>query len=230
MSIKAVIIAGGFGKRLKPITDNIPKSMVKLRGRPILQHIIEKLKASGVEDIIICTGYLSEIIERYFRNGSGFGVNIIYSKEQMELGTGGALKNAEALIGKGRFLVLYGDLVVDMDFKRLMDFHTRRSSECTLTLHKTDHPYDSDMIETDINGRIIAFLGKAKPGENIKGWGNAGVYCLEHSILKYFPNGKSALDKEVLPEALKKGAKLYGYITNETIRDIGTHERYERYR
>ena len=126
--------------------------------------------------------------------------------------------------------MIYGDLVVDMDLKRLIEFHKRRSSECTMTLHHTDHPYDSDMIETDSNSRITAFLGKAKQGEPIRGLGNAGIYCFDASIFKHFPAGKSALDKEVLPDALKKGAKLYGYITNETIKDIGTHERYEEYK
>jgi len=228
--MKAVIIAGGLAKRLRPITETNPKAMILVRGKPLIQHLIDRLRQAGITEIIICTGYLSHAIEEYFGNGRKFGVNITYSHEEKELGTGGALKNAQALIGDDRFLVFYGDLIVEMDLVKFIDFHKNSGSEGTLTLHHTDHPYDSDMIETDNYGKIITFLGKAKPGEPVKGWGNAGVYCFEPSIFEYFPEGKSALDKEVLPKALKNGAKLYGYITSQIIKDIGTHERYEKFK
>ncbi len=228
--MKAVIIAGGIGKRLKPVTGELPKALVKIKEKPLAEHVIEGLKLYGIKDIILCTGYLSSVIEDYLEDGKRFGVNIEYSVEKNELGTGGALKNAQSLIGSETFLVLYGDIIVEMNFQKFIDFHRQKNSEGTLVIHETDHPFDSDMIEVDDNGKITAFLGKPKPGDVIRGFGSAGVYCFEPSIFRFFPQNKSVLDKEVLSAALKKGAKLYGYITSELIKDIGTLHRYQNYK
>jgi histidinol-phosphate phosphatase family protein len=227
---KAVIIAGGLGKRLAPLTESVPKPMLPLKGKPVLEHSIEWLKKNGITEIIICTGYLSHKVEDHFKDGKKFGVNITYSVEKEELGTGGALKNAQHLIGYGTFIMLYGDLIVDMDLNKFVSFHKSKNSLGTLSLHKSDHPYDSDMVECDKDGRILRFLGKPKPGQKFENMGNAGVYCFESSVLDYFPEGKSMLDKEALPDALKKGADLYGYLTNEKIIDIGTHDRYGKHK
>lgn len=226
--MKAVIIAGGLGKRLKPITGEVPKALVKIRGRPLIEHVIDRLKASGITEIIICTGYLSEVIENYLGNGERFGVNIKYSKETSELGTGGALKNAQKLIGNETFLVLYGDIIVEMDLQKLIDFHKSKNSEATLVIHETDHPYDSDMVDVD-EKKKVTLIFRLKPGEAPHGYGNSTVYCFEPSIFRFFPEGKSHLDKEILPAALKKSCQAYGYITAEPIKDIGTPERYKKY-
>ncbi len=227
---KAVIIAGGLGKRLAPLTESLPKPMLEIKGKPVLEHTLAWLKKSGITEVIICTGYLSHKIEDYFGDGKKFGVNIAYSIEKTELGTGGALKNAQKLIGNGTFIMLYGDLVVDMDLMKFVSFHKSKNSMCTLSLHKSDHPYDSDMIKCDKDGGIIAFLGKPKQGQAFENMGNAGVYCFEASILDLFPTRTSMLDKEALPKTLKSGAKLYGYLTNEKIIDIGTHDRYGKHK
>ncbi len=115
-----------------------------------------------------------------------------------------------------------------MDFQKLIDFHKSKKSEATLVVHETDHPYDSDMIDVDENKKVTAIF-RLKSGEASHGYGNSTVYCFEPSIFKYFQEGKSHLDREVLPNALKKGARLYGYITSELIKDIGTPERYQKY-
>ena len=228
--MKAVILAGGLGKRLRPLTDSVPKPMLHMRGKPILEHLLERLRSQGIREIILCTGFLSEKIESHFGDGSKFGVKIQYSREEGELGTGGALKNAQSLIGDGTFLVLYADLLVEMDIGKLLEFHKSRKAEGTFTLHKTDHPQDSDVLEVDSDGRVAAFHHKGAQSERARGWGNAGVYAFEPSIFRYFPKGKSGLDKDVLSPAIGKGAKLYGYITSELVKDVGTYERYAKHK
>ncbi|MCX6768499.1 MAG: NDP-sugar synthase, partial [Candidatus Micrarchaeota archaeon] len=174
----------------------------------------------------ICSGYLSEKIEEYFGNGGRWGMRIAYSMEKEPLGTGGALKNAEKLVGKGTFVAMYADLDVEMDLERFVRFHKKKGGIAALTVHPSSHPYDSDMIRCDGEWRVLAFPGKPKAGEKFENLGNAGVYCLESSIFKYFKGGKSILDKEALPAVLAAGGKIYAYRTDERIRDVGTHERY----
>jgi len=227
--MKALIIAGGLGKRLAPLTETVPKPMLAVDGRPILEHQLLFLRREGIKDIVMCTSHLSHVIEDYFGDGSEFGLNIAYAVEKEPLGTGGALKNAEPFID-GRFLALYGDLMVDMDLSRFVRFHEDHGSIGTLTVHPSDHPFDSDMVEADAAGRILRFRGKPKPGEEFTNLGNAGVYCFEQSILKHFPAGKSMLDREVLPSALERGSPLYAYRTDELVADIGTFERLGRYK
>ncbi|MFA6530866.1 MAG: HAD-IIIA family hydrolase [Candidatus Micrarchaeia archaeon] len=229
--IPAVIIAGGLGKRLAPLTELIPKPLLPAEGgKPVLEHQIVWLKREGIKEIILCTGYLSEKIESYFGNGSKFGVKISYSVEPEELGTGGALKNAERLIAGRRFVALYGDLLIDVDLRRMIAYHIAKGSLGTLALHPTNHPFDSDMLKCNPSGKIIAFLGKPKPGQEFENLGNAGLYCLESAILKYFPANRSMLDKEVLPKVIAGGGNLYGFVTFEKIADMGTHDRYKKHR
>ncbi len=223
--MKAVIIAGGLGKRLAPLTETIPKPMLPLNGKPILERMVEWLRGEGIRDIIVCSGYLSEKIEEYFGDGSKWGMRIGYSVEKEPLGTGGALKNTEKLIGNGTFVAMYADLDVEMDLEKFVRFHRKKGGIATLTVHPSSHPYDSDMIKCDGEGRVLAFPGKPKPGEKFENLGNAGVYCFEPDVFKYLKNGKSSLDKEALPSMLGK-ERIYAYRTDEKIRDVGTHERY----
>jgi mannose-1-phosphate guanylyltransferase len=222
--MKALIVAGGFAKRLGNIAAKMPKALVEVRGKPVAEHLIIHLRKAGITDIIFCTGHLSEEIERYFGDGSKWGVSITYSKEAKSLGTGGAIKNAERLID-GTFLVVYGDILVDMDLGLLISFHKSKGGLGTLTVHPSSHPYDSDIIEVADDSSISRFLGKPKPGQKFTNLANAGVYCFERSILKYFPAESSMLDKEVLPSVLEKGGRLFAYVTHEKLLDIGTIER-----
>lgn len=229
--MKAIIIAGGLGTRLRPLTEKVPKPMLDYKGKPLLEHLIEELKRNGILEIILCTGYFSEKIEQYFGDGSKFGLKILYSKEESELGTGGALKLASKFLKEDEtFLVVYGDLYLKMDLKNFIKFHKQKNSEGTLTIHQTDHPHDSDLVKVDHDGKITDFFLKntSRNDKDAGNLGNAGVYCFNSSILNFFPDGRCGLDKDVLPRALLKGAKLYGYITNERILDIGTHDRYKQ--
>ena len=175
--IKAVIIAGGRGERLKPLTDKIPKPMLPIAGRPILEHQIELLKKIGVNNIIICGHYLFDKIKEHFSNGKEFGVNINYCDEVRPLDTGGALKNAEPFIFN-TFFVLYGDTMLDLNLRKLLNFHRKTGGLATVVLHETDHPEDSDLVSIDKKYRIRCFY--IKPHREIKSnLSKSSLYVLE---------------------------------------------------
>ncbi len=227
--MKAVIIAGGLGTRLGELTKAVPKPMIVVKGKPVLEHLILYLKRFGITEIIICSGYLAEKIRERFGDGSSLGVKIGYVEEKELLGTGGALKNVEGLV-EGTFVMVYGDLILGMDLNKLIAYHKKKGGLATLTVHESSHPYDSDILELDKDGRIIRFLGKPKKGEPFRNISNAGIYVFEASILKSFPTGASMLDKEVLPSIIRQGGKLYAYFTDEPVMDMGTQERLKKAR
>lgn len=227
VGMKGVIVAGGLGTRLGPLTKKLPKGLVMVQGKPVLEHQILWLARYGIKDIVICAGYMAERIQAHFGDGSTLGVRIEYSMEKELLGTGGALRQAAPLLSD-RFIMMYGDLLGGMDLRKLVEFHAAKGGLGTLTVHESDHPYDSDIVAVTPDWEITRFLGKPKPGDKFANISNAGVYCLEKAILKYFPDGKSMLDKEALPGVLKKGGKLYAYLTREAILDIGTPERLKK--
>src|SRR5665648_96454 len=155
----AFILAGGKGTRFKEITKNVlPKPMVNIAGKPILQHQIEFLAKCNINKVIISVGYKAEIIKDYFKEGKKFGVSIIYSEESKPLGTAGAFKYAESLFNREReenILVIYGDIIFDIDLKRMLNFHKRHNGLGTLFVHPNDHPYDSDLLEVNQDDRAI---------------------------------------------------------------------------
>jgi NDP-sugar pyrophosphorylase family protein len=226
-AMKGVILAGGLGTRLGALTEKLPKGMIRVKGKPVLEHQVLWLKRCGIKEIVICAGYLADLIQAYFGDGSRLGVRIEYSVETELLGTGGALRQAAPLLSD-RFILMYGDLLGSMDLRKLADFHAKKGGLGTMTVHESDHPYDSDIIEVAPDWEVKRFIGKPKMGQKFVNISNAGVYCIEKAILKYFPDGNSMLDKDALPGVLRKGGKLYAYMTRERILDIGTPERLEK--
>ncbi|MDO8558863.1 MAG: HAD-IIIA family hydrolase [bacterium] len=223
--MRAVILAGGLGTRLNKIIKNLPKPMIKIGRLPILAHQVELFKKYGIKNITLATCYLSEVIEKYFKNGQDFGVRINYSKEENPLGTAGGLKEIESQL-KNDFFLLYGDVMVDLDIAELISFHKSKKSACTLVLHPNDHPQDSDLVEIDGKQRIIAFHPKPHPeNKYFNNLVNAGLYVLSPKILKYIKRGiKSDFGKDIFPKIFKK-EKLYGYVTAEYLKDMGTPDR-----
>ncbi len=221
--MKAVIVAGGKGTRLRPLTCDIPKPMLPVAGKPIIHHQIELLKQSGFSDIVICTGYLGDQIKKYFGNGSCFGVTIEYSEEKKPLGTGGAIKNAERLID-GTFLIVYGDLMLGMNIKKLVTFHKSKNAMLTLVLHETNHPYDSDLVAVDENSRVAAIFHKPNKDPLPSKFSKTSVYVAEPGVLHAMPSGNHDFEKEIIPKLVEKGV-VFGYITNEFVRDVGSPER-----
>lgn len=224
--IKAVIIAGGRGKRMRPLTDKTPKPMLPIAGKPILQHQIELLKKIGVEDVIICGCYLFDKIKEYFSDGKKFGVSIQYCVEGYPLDTGGAIKNAEPFIDN-TFFVLYGDTMLSLDLKKLLDFHRKKGGIATVVVHETDHPEDSDLVEIDEDGRITRLL--RPPHKEIKSnLAKSSLYVLEKEIFKFISGCRHSFHADDLPRLIEQKKRVYAYVTDEFIKDVGTIERYKK--
>lgn len=223
--MKALILAGGRGERMGKITRNIPKPMLKINGLPILEHQINLLKRYGLTEVVILTHYLSEVIENYFQDGKKWGVKISYWQEKKPLGTTGGIKEIEDKL-KEDFLVIYGDKILDIDLKRLIAFHKNKKGIATLVLHPTDHLYDSDLVEINKDQKIVVIHPKPHvANQYFKNLVNTSVYVVSPRILKYIKKGKKAdFGKDIFPKIVKK-EKLYGYLSAEYIKDIGTPTR-----
>ena len=223
--MKAIILAGGKGTRLGKLTEEIPKPMLPLVGKPLMEYHIEWLKRYGIKDIYVTVNYLKDTISNHFGRGKEFGVNIKYFEETIPLGTVGGVKGLEEELGKD-FLVIYGDVLVEMDLNKLINFHQSHKSAATLVLHPNDHPYDSDLVEMDKNNRISAFI--SKPHDNEKYYANlvnAGVYILSQDVLNFIePNVKADFGADIFPQLVKQ-LPFYGYRTPEYMKDMGTPDR-----
>lgn len=223
--MRAVIMAGGKGTRLASVLKDLPKPMVPLAGKPLLEHQIENLKENGITEIILVIGHLGNVIREYFQDGGRFGVTITYYMEQDPLGTAGALAYLKKELEQD-FILLFGDVYIDINFKKLIAYHKRKKGAATLYVHPNSHPYDSDLVVTDEENRIVGWSCKEnKRTEDYKNLVNAGVYVFSPNILKDLPTGVSAdLEKQVIVPNLKKYL-VYAYCCSEYVKDIGTPER-----
>jgi D,D-heptose 1,7-bisphosphate phosphatase len=228
--MQAIILAGGLGTRLKDIAQHIPKPMVLIGDKPLLEHQVLLLKKYGVNEIIFIVNHLKEHIQAHFGNGSQWGVDIAYYEEKTPLGTVGGIKACEDHL-KEDFIIVYGDVMVDMDIARLIDFHHRTQSDCTLVLHPNDHPFDSDLVELDKDNRIIAFHPKPRRDSGYyQNMVNAGLYVMKRKVLNHLTYGQKAdFGKDVFPVVLNR-LNLMGYNTTEYLKDMGTPERLEKVR
>lgn len=223
--LKAVIIAGGKGERMRPLTEHTPKPMLLVGGKPILEHQIDELKKVGVKDIIICGHYLFWKIRQYFGDGSRFGVNITYCNEEIPLDTGGALKNTEPFI-ESTFVMIYGDHMLKMDLKKLVEFHKKKKAMVTCVLHRVDYPKDCELVKINKDSRIVKYY--RRPHKTIpSNLAKSSLYVLEKEIFKYVSKDRHSFDLDDLPRLIKNH-RIYGYVTKEFIRDVGTMERYKK--
>ena len=230
----AFILAGGKGTRFKEITkDVLPKPMVNIVGKPILQHQIEFLAKNNINKVIISVGYQAEIIKDYFKEGKQFSISIIYSEESKPLGTAGAFKYAESLFNRKReedILVIYGDIIFDIDLERMLNFHKCHNGLGTLFVHPNDHSYDSDLLEINQDDRVIKFINKPHSKELIyQNLVNAGLYILRSEILQYI-SYKQKLDfgRDIFPKIIDTKKYLYAYNSPEYVKDSGTPDRYNK--
>ena len=224
----AVIMAGGKGSRLLSITnDEIPKPMVPVDGKPLLEYQVEKLKSYGVKKIIMIVGHLGEKISGHFQDGRAFGVDIDYIFEKEPLGTAGAFYYLKDKIDAKDFLLIFGDVFFDLDFDRMEDFHFKNSALTTLLAHPNGHPYDSDLIQMDDTGRVIGFDSK----HNVRDYWydnmvNAGMYILNRDLLDLVKEPvKIDFEKDILANQVKLGANIYAYHSPEYVKDVGTVDR-----
>ena len=227
--MKVVIIAGGKGTRIASINNEIPKAMIPVDRKPVLEYQIELAKRYGFTDILIITGYLGNIIQNYFQNGSKWGVSITYYCEDVPLGTSGALPYLKNRLTED-FFVFYGDTVMDIALDQMLAFHKKGKADASLFLHPNDHPYDSDLVGVDENEKITDFFLKPHPENFVsRNLVNAALYILSPKILNFIPTGqKSDFGKDIFPACLRAGINLHGYISTEYIKDMGTPDRYEK--
>ena len=243
--MKVVIMAGGKGTRIASVRNDVPKPMINICGKPILEHQIDNLKACGLTDIILVIGYLGDKIKEYFGDGSKFGVNIEYFVEDHPLGTAGALFKMPQLTED--FLLLCGDVIIDVDFNRFIAFHKEHQAWASLVAHPNGHPYDSSLLVTEIDApktvgsmpedthRVIRWMAKEDERTYYKNRVNAGIVLISPELLKetmknFVPRhpetpDKIDLDRDVLKPNIPSG-KIFAYDTPEYIKDMGTPDRF----
>lgn len=223
--MRAVLLVGGLGTRLRPVVPDRPKPMAAVGEKPFLEILVRYLNRSGISDLVLCTGYRHEQIHRFFGDGRNFGVRIDYSLEQELLGTGGALKNAARYL-EGPFLVLNGDSFLEFDLNDFMLFHEGRRKMRpgflgSIALTAVMDVRSFGAVAPDINGAIEGF--SEKPDAGASGLVSAGVYLLEREVLDLIPSGRAvSLEKETFPLAVKSGFALFGYRAEGFFADIGT--------
>jgi len=232
---QAIILAGGAGTRLRDRLGDLPKPMIPIAGKPLLEHQVELCRRFGFANLIFFVHYRADLIEQHFGDGSKWGVRIRYVTEREPLGTAGAvLAGIDALAE--RFLVLYGDTMVNVDLERIWAAHETAKADATLLLHPNDHPLDSDLVEVDGASRVIAFHNRPHPqGRWFQNLVNAGLYVLEKKALLIpssllTPHSSRMIDfgRDLFPAMLRSGTALLGYNSPEFIKDIGTPARYDR--
>jgi len=223
--MKVVIMAGGKGTRVSSIASDIPKPMIPICGKPILEHQIECLKKNSLTEIILVIGHLGEIIKNYFGNGKKFNCNITYYNETDPLGTAGALYKLKHL--SDDFILLNGDIIFDIDFSRMINFHREKNAHVTLAVHPNSHPYDSAVLFSNGNNQVTRWLNKEDERTYYKNQVNAGIHILSSEFLKNCPQSKEKvdLDRDMLKPSIS-GGKIFAYSTPEYIKDMGTPERY----
>src|SRR5579871_7044527 len=226
--MKAVVMAGGEGSRLRPLTVTRPKPMVPIVGRPVMEHILNLLKTHGITDVVVTVQYMASAIEDYFGDGSQFGMNIAYSREEVPLGTAGSVKNAEELLDEP-FLVISGDALTDFNLTEIINFHNERKAMATITLAHVPNPLEFGVIITDDRGHITQFLEKPSWGEVFSDTINTGIYVLDPKIFSYFEKDKQFdFSQELFPMMLRKGDPIYGYIASGYWCDVGNLAEYMR--
>ena len=224
--MKAVIMAGGEGTRLRPLTSNQPKPMMPLANRPMMEHIVRLLRDHGFEDIVVTVAFLANAIRTYFGDGSEFGVRMVYATEESPLGTAGSVRNAMDELDD-RFLVISGDVLTDLDLSAAVRFHEERGALATIALKAMENPLEFGIVITNPDGSIERFLEKPTWGQVFSDTINTGVYVCEPEIFDYIPGGTQVdFSAEVFPQLLADGKPLFGYVSEGYWEDVGTLEAY----
>ncbi|MGE5618121.1 MAG: sugar phosphate nucleotidyltransferase [Sphingomonadaceae bacterium] len=226
--MKAVVMAGGEGSRLRPLTLGRPKPMVPIATKPVMQHNLDLLKRHGITEVVVTVQYLASMIQDYFGDGSQLGMKIIYSVEESPLGTAGSVKLAQKHL-TDTFLVISADALTDFDLTQIVEFHKEKKALATLTLYRVPNPLEYGVIITREDGTIVQFLEKPSWGEVFSDTVNTGIYVLEPEVLDYFePNKVFDFSQELFPMMLKKGDPLYGFIAPGYWCDVGNLQEYIR--
>ncbi len=225
--MKAVVMAGGEGTRLRPMTANQPKPMLPVVNRPIMEHVLRLLRRHGFDETVVTTAFLASMVRNYFGDGEDFGMSLQYATEETPLGTAGSVKNAEDALRDEAFLVISGDALTDIDLSELVRFHKDNGALVTVGLTRVPDPLEFGIIIVDDDGRIQRFLEKPTWGQVFSDTVNTGIYVMEPGVLAEFAPGEVAdWSGDVFPRLLERGAPLYGWVADGYWEDVGTHESY----
>ncbi|MGH2699484.1 MAG: sugar phosphate nucleotidyltransferase [Actinomycetota bacterium] len=224
--VQAVVMAGGEGSRLRPLTSNLPKPMLPVANRPLMEHILELLRRNGITDVVATVQFLSSVIRNYFDDGSDMGVSLSYATEDVPLGTAGSVLGARDLLD-GRFVVVSGDALTDLDLGQVLAWHEQREAAATLVLKRMQDPLEFGIVMTAADGRIERFLEKPSWGQVFTDTVNTGIYVLEPEVLDLIPGDRPYdFSSELFPRMLSDGLPIFGFVTDAYWTDVGNSEAY----
>jgi mannose-1-phosphate guanylyltransferase/phosphomannomutase len=227
--VKALVMAGGEGTRLRPMTANQPKPLLPVANKPIMEHVLRLLKRHGFTETVITVQFFAPLVRNYFGDGEDFGMSLQYATEEMPLGTAGSVKNAEDALRSGPFLVISGDALTDIDLSAMVAFHKKQGALVTVGLARVPNPLEFGIVIADDEGRIQRFLEKPTWGQVFSDTVNTGIYVMEPEVLAEVPEGEQVdWSGDVFPRLLKAGAPLYGWVSDGYWQDVGSHESYFR--
>lgn len=226
--MKALLLAGGLGTRMRPLTEGMPKPMAPVGNRPWLEHVLLHLKEQGISEFVMAVKHYPDVIRNHFGDGRRYGVRIDYAEETKLLGTAGAIKNAEPLLGD-RFLVLNADIIHLTDLMPLLEFHDAHGGAVTIGLTDVEDPSQYGVVEQTSSGRIVRFVEKPPRHEAPSNRINAGVYIMEKRALEWIPPGReTSIERETFPLLIERGLGVYGTPFRGYWMDMGTRDRYRK--
>jgi NDP-sugar pyrophosphorylase family protein len=228
--MKGMILAAGKGERLRPLTDTVPKPMIPVAGRPLIEYTLAFLRRNGIMEVIVNLHHLGRVVEEYLIDGSRWGMKIVYSREEQLLGTGGGIKRAELLLGGETFVVVNADILVDLDLDEVVRFHKTRKATATMVL-RDDHDVDRyGAIEIDDHGRVQQFLGKFPwSGPRLRRLMFTGIHIMEPAVFSYMreERGPFSITEKTYPKMLRAGERIFGYEMEGFWIDLGTMSHYK---
>jgi len=226
--MRGMILAAGEGRRLRPLTDNLPKPMLPVAGRPLLEHTITHLRDCGVTELAINLHHLPTAVMEYFGGGGHWGVSLRYSVEEKLLGSAGGVKRLQSFFVDDTFVVYYGDVFTRADLRPMIAFHQRSGVLATMALYRVPDPWNRGIVELDDSRTVVRFVEKPSRDQVFSNLANAGIYVLEPDVLDRIPEGKvQDFGHDVFPSMLAEGVRVAGFVIEDTLIDIGLPERYE---
>lgn len=225
--MKALLIAGGFGTRLRPLTYTRPKHLLPIANRPHLHHVFDLLQRHGIDEVVLLTSYMAETFDASVEHGRARGMRVEVTHEETPLGTAGALKNAQDFIGDETFFAFNGDVLTSLDLGGVLEFHRDREAEATIVLTPVEDPSAYGVVPTDGDGRVLGFIEKPPREEAPTNLINAGVYLMEPSVLERIPAGvEYSAERALFPDLVAEGARMFAVGTESYWMDIGTPQKY----
>ena len=228
--MQAILLCGGMGTRLRSVVSDRPKPMADICGKPFLQYLLEMLRDKGITEVIFALGYMGEMIEEYFQDGSAFGLKISYSYEEEPLGTGGAIRNALPKILEEEVLVLNADTYFPMDYQGLLCFHQENDGDFSLATRGVPDISRYGAVRRDAAGRILAWNEKLEDGgQPLAGEINGGIYVMKKSLIAEIPEGKQSLEQDCIPKWISEGKRIFGLPFDGYFMDIGIPKDYQQF-